>query len=181
MMRSPRYIALPIAGLCLMAACELVGLGGADDEALLVGPTWQLVAFKAQDGTTTNVRASSSQQKNALFRFGQAPYTISFRDTTLNQCGLDGNGQTENTQCALAVAVGLPNEASFSYEFKDGNALSLRGRGTTRIGLPPNSKESQYFAALDAATSYRIDGSRMRLAYGDGNALLFEAKAPASH
>jgi len=176
-MRSPLYVALLIAGLCLMAACELVGLGGSDDDPL-VGPTWRLVAFEAPDGATTSARATSKQKEDALFRFGQAPYTISFRDTISDQCMSGEKEQTGNTECRLAVAVGLPNEAHFSYELKDGSTLSLRGLGKTKIGLPSNSREPQYFNALDAATSYHVNGKRLRINYGNGKLLFFEAKRP---
>lgn len=38
-MRSMLYFALPIAGLCLMAACEIIGVGGSDDDRILIGRT----------------------------------------------------------------------------------------------------------------------------------------------
>jgi len=173
MMRSPRYIALPIAGLCLMAACELVGLGGSGDDPL-VGPTWRLVAFEDASGDRTAVDPEYERPRvDTSLPF----YGLAFTETEAEE----RIGDAEPRGAHRMEVRGYPNEGLFTYELEDDDRLSIYFHGATKINQLPGSRETEFFTALDAATSYRIDGSRMRLAYGDGNALLFEAKAPASH
>lgn len=72
---------------------------------------------------------------------------------------------------AACEMVGL-----FSYERGEGQSLKIYFHGATQINQLPGSRETEFFNALRAATRYRIEGNRLRLAYNGGKALFFEAQ-----
>jgi hypothetical protein len=169
-MRSPLYMALPIAGLCLMAACELVGLGGADDDPL-VGPTWRLVAFEDASGDRTAVDPEYERPRvDTSLPF----YGLAFTETEDEE----RIGDAEPRGAHRMEVRGYPNEGLFTYELEDDDRLSIYFHGATKINQLPGSRETEFFTALDAATSYRIKGKRLRITHDDGKALIFEARRP---
>jgi hypothetical protein len=154
-MRSPLYIALLVAGLCLMAACEVVGLGSSDDDPL-VGPTWRLVAFEDASGNKTEVGADD--------------IVLTFTDSG----SVRGQTYPEEGRAPENTYEGI-------YETTPGDSLSVRGSSrlvnliSTRVGTLPGSRYEEYLLALVQATTYQIEDRHLRINYSNGKALHFKA------
>lgn len=160
------------------AACELVGLSTGSDAPVegrsLVGPTWQLVAFEKTDGDRTPIDYGSVRPE-----YRDTAYTVVFTKHPSEEC-IAPEELLYGAWCA--DLIGYPNESPSTTYDSDSTeySLTIYFRGTTFVGQPSGSKETEFFMALDAATSYRIEGNRLRVAYGDGKSLIFEAEASAS-
>ncbi|PSQ87306.1 MAG: hypothetical protein BRD43_06160 [Bacteroidetes bacterium QS_4_64_154] len=163
-----------IAGVLLAfgAACEMIGSAESPDaDRPLVGPVWQLVAFEAADGSRTSVDSKYDRPRDdSLLPY----YGLRFTETPVPDCGTD---KVEETQCMETKARGYPNQGFFSYKMEDDQEMRIYFNGTTLMGTFPDSKEGKFFSALAAVTGYTIDGSRLRLTYGNSKTLLFEARS----
>lgn len=175
--------------LIVGASCEMAGSSSAETEppkavptdTLLAGPAWQLLAFEA-DGDTTEVRpwcAPAGRQDHVVafppFRYSLRFTRISVDSTkTLGGDGCFGPDKPRGTHC-LHVK-GNPNEVFFTYavepesRFGEGKLTAYLHRLTA---MPLGPKEPELLDALEAATRYEVDGDRLRVAYGEGKALLF--------
>ena len=143
-----------------LAACELVGItdkNGADSQEGLVG-TWRLTAFEKADRTETDV--------------GSEDITLTFAAED-SLTGWSFRGRRPEASPA--------NEYFGTYEAGPDGSLTISGPEgwepgpfSTKVGLLPGSRYEEYLAALGDATSYKIEGNRLRINYGGGKALLFE-------
>lgn len=176
-MRNVAFAVLTLALFTAAAACEM--LGTFDDPAskeqladsTLVGPEWQLVSM---NGTDVDPEYERPQVDTS-----QAYYSVIFTDRT--RTASDSTRDRAAAGYRYASVLGYPNEAFFTYTLtKEKTALSLRLHGVTEIAPLPGSKEDEFFAALKAATTYEIDGDRLRIRYDDGKTLAFEAASDES-
>ena len=156
-------------GIFFGVACEQVSPFGNSEQfradTTLIGPTWQLMAFVKADGEHITIDGNRDNIPQAAYSivFTKQPRTCK---GSLTRCG---QWQME--------ATGHPNQGGFSYNIHsiDSNSLSIYFHGQTKVGLPEGSKEPEFFDALKATTHYRINGTQLRLFYGDnGKVLLFE-------
>jgi len=163
---------LMLAGCGLLAACDFADTTTPDRP--LTGTTWQLIAFEETDGDRIPIDYGSVRTG-----YRDAAYTIAFTTTPAEGC-INPEDPLYGTRCVKLT--GYPNESPSTTYNSDSaeHSLTIYFRGTTFVGQPSGSKETEFFQALDAVTRYRIDGDRLRLTYDGGKALLFEAKASTS-
>lgn len=175
-MRNAPLIALALASLAAVFACEMIGTfdDSASKEQLadstLVGPEWQLVSMNG-----TNVEPEWEERPDT----SQAYYSVIFTDRT--GTASDSTRDRAADGYRYASVLGYPNRSGFTYTLAgDKTAISLRMHGSTYMGRPPDSKGDAFFAALTAATTYEIEGNRLRIHYDDGKTLVFEKASDES-
>ncbi len=145
-MKTLPYISTSIVVLLSLAACEMLGLSSSTASSNL-----ELV------GPTWQLESFESAG-GELSGVGSEPLSVVFSSNG----GLKGMGRV--------------NEFYGSYEAASTGALYIDTRGSTYAGIPDGSKYLLLFGALDSATSFEISGNQLRITYGDGEALNFEAK-----
>lgn len=170
-MKNVAFVGLTLLLFTATAACEMIGTfdDSASKEQLadsgLVGPEWHLTSI---DGTPVSPGNEFPQVDTS-----QAYYSVIFTDRT----GTASDSTRDPTEDGYRYAsvLGYPNRSSFTYTLAGNKtAISLRMHGSTYMGRPSDSREDEFFAALIAATTYEIDGNRLRIGYGEGNHLVLE-------
>lgn len=63
------------------------------------------------------------------------------------------------------------------YKVSAGRSFTISKTWTTQVGLPSGSRYGEYFEALKNASSYKIEGNRLRIFYNNKTKAL-EFKAP---
>jgi len=159
-----------IFGIAFAIACEeeqpLGNAEFAEADTTLVGPTWQLVAFVEDDGDQILVESLPERGRG---------YTVVFTKRPAEECIHD---ETPPFGIWCMEVVGHPNSSpSTTYDLAPGDqSLTIYFRGQTQVLPPSGAKEQEFFDALGAAKSYRINSKQLRIFYGNGNTLLFELK-----
>lgn len=136
-----------------------------EPDSTLIGTTWHLIAFQKGDDTTTEIDRPPAEPYN---------YSVEFTTQPSSECVSEG---MESASWCMKV-TGYPNTSpSTTYTMNsESKLLEIKFKGTTYVGLPEESKEPEFFEALDTATAYSLEGNHLYIYYGDDdNKLLFEA------
>lgn len=151
-----------------MIGCQWIDNSSSTDElsradTTLVGPTWHLIAFEEKNTPSIEIDRPPADTLH---------YSVIFTTKPSNEC-LAG-AKPKGTWCLNVI--GYPNTSpSSTYDFdSEEQSLSIYFKGSTLIGLPQDSREPEFFEALDNATSYQIKGKQLRIFHHDNKSLLFE-------
>lgn len=159
-----------IFGITFVISCEegqpLGNAEFAEADTMLVGPTWQLVAFVEDDGDRTAIDYDSIISGFSMI------YAVIFTKQPSAEC----LSEVEPLGIWCMEVIGYPNTGFFTYELKSTKeqSFAIYFHGATQINQFPDSKEPEFFKALQAAKSYRINGTQLRIFYDNRKALLFE-------
>lgn len=149
---------IPLWMAALALAAALAGAGCSlfddDDARPLVGPTWQLRAFLAEDAFPPGGEALCALDGVDCVDTGRT-YTVGFRT----------GGLGVRADC---------NTCSGLYD-RDGASLRVNQLVCTEAACPPGSRGPAFAQALGAARGYQIRGAWLLVAYGDGRGLLLRA------
>jgi hypothetical protein len=151
----------PILCLSLCGAFLLLALSGCEgifdfkaDDKPLAGVEWNLLAFENPVGKKSNI--------------GSQGMLLFFEDDTT----FKGRSYT------IKGDLSMPGNSYFGiYKVGTEGSLSMGGLGTTQVGLPSGSRYDEYLGALHNASSYKIDGKKLRIFYNNKKKAL-EFKAP---
>lgn len=145
---------LLLAGLSAsLAACQMVGSSDEipAEDLPLVGPTWQLISFRDASGYASSV---TEELLTVIFEKGGK----------FGAKGLHLGGTSAHNAFGGTYVAG-----------KD-SSLSMNAYGGTFAGVPDGSRYLDFLTALEHATSYEIEGDRLRITYGNGKTLVFMTK-----
>ncbi len=150
-------LAVVFTSAFLQAGCSLVN---GDESRSLVGTTWRLRAFLADDELPAFDDAICSLDGVDCVSADRT-YTVTFQD----------NGEIgAQADC---------NTCGGSYE-RDGRALDVKGLACTRMGCGEASRGAAFAQALGAARGFRIRDGWLLIAHGDGQGLLLRATSSRS-
>lgn len=148
-------------------SCQQAESSLEDPEVDLIGPMWQLTAFAEADGDYIFIdRGSGTVPESA--------YTIRFTRRSAQECISTGN-DAQGVWCT--ELTGYPNSSpstTYCLNNEDDSFLRIYFRGSTFVGRPSGSREEEFCAAIDAVTSYQINGTELQLLHNNGKALLFK-------
>lgn len=177
--------------LIVQAGCEMAGTTTETEPAdkadtlgpidtLLVGPTWQFVAFEETDGDTAEVRPQCKRLREWSWPTPPFFHSANFQTTPADSARTHSEGGCFSSQSEFRCmrVYGERNEAFLPYQLDmensvGGGALGIQFQVHTAVNVPDDSKEPEFFDALEATTRYNVDGDRLRVSYGEGKALLF--------
>ena len=146
LMRSFAALVLLLTGGLLLGGC---GSFGTDGTERLVGPTWQLTALRAPDGTATPVDSLVGRPDTS------AAYTLEFGD--------DGR----------LGGVADCNRYGAEYVAQEGGSLSVDSLVSTLKGCGEASGEGLYFDELGDAETFDVHDRVLRLHSEGGGTLRF--------
>jgi heat shock protein HslJ len=143
-----------------------------------------------------------------VFRLALGALSLLLASTVLAACNVVSNGLTGTTWILTSVATTVPawqgviappdvgrytivfkaagqadikadcNQVGASYTTTPGGSITITPGPSTLAACPPDSQGQQFVAALSAATSYDVEGSRLTLRQADQSRLEFLGKQP---
>lgn len=146
-------------GMLFLAGCDPLGwqsktIDTADEDMPLTGTSWWLQSFQDEKGNR-----SESTMDDIKLVFMES-------DT------LQGKALHKTATGEVVTA-----NSYFAIYSIDHSSLDIKKGATTLVGGPSGSRYTEYLAALDEASTYKIQGVRLIIFYGEdgGKALHFKA------
>jgi len=146
-------------GMLFLAGCDLLGWQSkttdtADEDMPLTGTSWWLLSFQDEKG-----KRLESKMDDIVLVFMES-------DT------LQGKAFHKVKSGELVGS----NSYMSTYSV-DNASIEVKEGYTTYVGIPPGSRYTEYGAALDEVSTYKIQGDRLIIFYGEdgGKALHFKA------
>lgn len=154
-----RVFLILIIVVSILSACELLGSKSENtpsEDLPLTGTSWWLQAFQDEKGKRSN---STMDDIKLVFT----------ESDTLQGKALHKTATGEVVTANSYFAIYSVDHSSLDIQNEKG--------ATTLVGGPSGSRYTEYLAALDEALTYKIQGNRLMISYGENGhkALLFKA------